>query len=259
LLLAGRLTGRYNHFGLREQDDPPVPNRFDREPEKGLDIMKIGGFQKVSLIDYPGRISAVVFTQGCNFRCPFCHNPELVDPERFEGLIPEPEILTFLEKRKGRLDAVVVTGGEPTLQPELIPFIIRLKAMGYRIKLDTNGALPDVLEEMLSRKLLDYVAMDIKAPLERYGEVTKTKTDGQRILKSISLIMGSGVDYEFRTTAVKSLLGPGDLEEIGRLVPGAKPTKTLDRNYLSESSYSDGEMKAIVAKLAAIVEKATHR
>jgi pyruvate formate lyase activating enzyme len=209
--------------------------------------MKVGGFQKVSLIDYPGRISAVVFTQGCNFRCPFCHNPELVDP--------------------GRLDAVVITGGEPTLQPELIPFIIRLKAMGYRIKLDTNGALPDVLEEMLGRKLLDYVAMDIKAPLKRYGEVTKTKTDGQRILKSISLIMGSGVDYEFRTTAVKSLLGPGELEEIGRLVPGAKrfvlqkfvPTKTLDRNYLSESSYSDGELQAIVEKLAAIVEKATHR
>ena len=155
--------------------------------------MKIGGFQKVSLIDYPGRISAVVFTQGCNFRCPFCHNPELVEPERFEGLSPEAEILTFLEKRKGRLDAVVITGGEPTLQTELIPFIIHLKAMGYRIKLDTNGALPDVLEEMLGRGLLDYVAMDIKAPLERYSEVTKTKTDGQRILKSISLIMGSSV------------------------------------------------------------------
>ena len=139
--------------------------------------------------------------------------------------------------------------------------------MGYRIKLDTNGALPDVLAEMLDRTLLDYVAMDIKAPLNRYGEVTKTKTDGQRIVKSISLIMGSGVDYEFRTTAVKSLLGPGELEEIGRLVTGAKrfvlqkfvPTKTLDRSYLSESSYSDGELKAIVEKLGAIVEKATHR
>ncbi len=229
--------------------------------------MKIGGFQKVSLIDYPGRISAVVFTQGCNFRCPYCHNPELVDPERFEGLSPEAEILTFLEKRKGRLDAVVITGGEPTLQPELIPFIIHLKAMGYRIKLDTNGALPDVLEEMLGRKLLDYVAMDIKAPLERYSEVTKTKTDGQRILKSISLIMSSGVDYEFRTTAVKSLLAPGDLDKIARLVPGAMrfvlqkfvPTKTLDRSYLHESSYSDGELRAIVEKLATIVEKAAHR
>jgi pyruvate formate lyase activating enzyme len=229
--------------------------------------MKIGGFQKVSLIDYPGRISAVVFTQGCNLRCPFCHNPELVDPARFEDLIPEAEILSFLEKRKGRLDAVVITGGEPTLQPELTPFTIHLKAMGYRIKLDTNGTLPSLLEEMLDRKLLDYVAMDIKAPLERYSEVTNTKTDGQRILKSISLIMGSGIDYEFRTTAVKSLLGPGDLEEIGRLVPGAKrfvlqkfvPTKTLDRNYLNESSYSDGELKAIIENLSAIVGKATQR
>jgi len=120
---------------------------------------------------------------------------------------------------------------------------------------------------MLSRKLLDYVAMDIKAPLERYSEVTRTKADSQRISRSISLIMGSGIDYEFRTTAVKSLLAPEDLEEIGRLIPGAKrfvlqkftPTKTLDRNYLNESPYSDGEMKAIVEKLGAIVEKATHR
>ena len=229
--------------------------------------MKIGGFQKVSLIDYPGRISAVVFTQGCNFRCPFCHNPELVDPERFEDLIPEAEILSFLQRRRGRLDAVVITGGEPTMQPELVPFITQLRALGFQVKLDTNGALPDRLEEMLDRKLLDYVAMDLKAPLERYGEVTKTKTDQQHIRRSISLIMGSGVDYEFRTTAVKSLLDPADLEQIGRLIPGAKrfvlqkfvPTKTLDRNYLGESSYTDGELKAIVEKLGLMVEKATQR
>ena len=229
--------------------------------------MKIGGFQKVSLIDYPGKISAIVFTQGCNFRCPFCHNPELVDPERFEGLIPEAEILSFLEKRRGRLDAVVITGGEPTLQPELIPFVIHLKAMGYLIKLDTNGARPEVLEDMLGRGLLDYVAMDIKAPMERYDEVTKTKTDTKRILRSISLIMGSGVDYEFRTTAVKSLLEPLELEAIGRLIPGARrfvlqkfvPTKTLDRNYLHEPTYSDGELKAVVEQLAAVVEKASQR
>jgi pyruvate formate lyase activating enzyme len=229
--------------------------------------MKIGGFQKVSLIDYPGRISAVVFTQGCNFRCPFCHNPELVDPERFEDLIPQKEILSFLERRRGRLDAVVITGGEPTMQPSLVPFIIQLKAMGFQVKLDTNGALPDRLEEMLDRKLLDYVAMDIKAPLERYGEVTKMKPDQQLIRRSISLIMGSGLDYEFRTTAVKSLLGPADFEQIGRLIPGAKrfvlqkfvPTKTLDRDYLGALSYTDGELKAIVEKLAAMVEKATQR
>jgi pyruvate formate lyase activating enzyme len=229
--------------------------------------MKIGGFQKVSLIDYPGRISAVVFTQGCNFRCPFCHNPELVDPERFEDLIPETEIFSFLQRRRGRLDAVVITGGEPTMHPELVPFIIQLRTMGFQVKLDTNGALPDRLEEMLDRKLLDYVAMDLKAPLERYGEVTKTKADQQHIRRSISLIMGSGVDYEFRTTAVKSLLGPADLEQIGRLIPGAKrfvlqkfvPTKTLDRDYLGESSYTDGELRAIVEKLGSMVEKATQR
>lgn len=229
--------------------------------------MKIGGFQKVSLIDYPGKISAVVFTQGCNFRCPFCHNPELVDPERFANRIPEPEILAFLEKRKGRLDAVVITGGEPTLQSELIPFTIHLKAMGYLIKLDTNGALPDVLEDLLGRGLIDYLAMDIKAPLERYDEITKTKTDVERIRRSISLITGSGVDYEFRTTAVRSLLGLQELEAIGRLIPGAKrfvlqkfvPTKTLDRDYLGESSYSDAELKTVVEKLAGVVRKATQR
>ena len=229
--------------------------------------MKIGGFQKVSLIDYPGRISAVVFTRGCNFRCPFCHNPELVDPKLFMDLIPEKEILSFLEKRRGRLDAVVITGGEPTMQPELIPFILRLKAMGYLIKLDTNGTHPDLLVEMLDKKLLDYVAMDIKAPLELYGEVTRTNTDHDRIRRSISLIMGSGTDYEFRTTAVKPLLAPKDLEEIGRLIPGAKrfvlqkfvPTKTLDRDLLGKPSYSDGELKLIVDKLTAIVGKATQR
>jgi pyruvate formate lyase activating enzyme len=229
--------------------------------------LKIGGFQKVSLIDYPGSISAVVFTQGCNFRCPFCHNPELVDPERYDDLVPETEILPFLEKRKGRLDAVVITGGEPTLQPEIIPFVIHIKAMGYRVKLDTNGARPDVLKEMLDRKLLDYVAMDLKAPLERYAEVTKTKTDSRLIRRSISLIMGSSIDYEFRTTAVKSLLGPADIEEIGRLIAGAKrfvlqkfvPTKTLDRSYLGESSYTDGDLKVLVEMLAEVVEKATRR
>ncbi|NPV04942.1 MAG: anaerobic ribonucleoside-triphosphate reductase activating protein [Syntrophaceae bacterium] len=229
--------------------------------------MKIGGFQKVSLIDYPGVISAVVFTQGCNFRCPFCHNPELVDPERFSDRIPEAEILSFLERRKGRLDAVVITGGEPTLQGELIPFIIHLKAMGYRIKLDTNGALPDVLEELLGRALLDYVAMDIKAPLEKYGEVTRTAADTERIRRSIGLIMGSGIDYEFRTTAVRTLLAPADLEAIGHLIPGARrfvlqkfvPSKALDREYLGASSYSDAELRAIAEKLAPFVERVTQR
>ena len=229
--------------------------------------MKIGGFQKVSLIDYPGRISAVVFTRGCNFRCPFCHNPELVDPERFTDLIPEPEILSFLEKRRGRLDAVVITGGEPTLQPELLPFVIHLRAMGYRIKLDTNRALPEVIEEMLGRRLLDYIAMDIKAPLGKYGEATGVKADGRRITRSISLIMGSGIEYEFRTTAVRSFLAPPDFEEIGRLIAGAKrfvlqrfvPTRTLDRSCLGAATYSDNELKAIVGKLGSIVERATQR
>ncbi len=229
--------------------------------------MKIGGFQKVSLIDYPGRISAVVFTQGCNFRCPFCHNPELVDPERFDKILSTADILSFLKKRKGRLDAVVITGGEPTLLPELIPFITNLKEIGYRIKLDTNGSLPDRLEEALARNLLDYVAMDIKAPLERYREVIGTDTKPEQIRRSIALIMNSGIDYEFRTTAVRSLLSPADLDRIGELITGAKrfvlqkfvPTKTLDASYLGELSYSDKELKVIADRLASVVLEVAQR
>jgi pyruvate formate lyase activating enzyme len=229
--------------------------------------MNIGGFQKVSLIDYPEKISAVVFTRGCNFRCPYCHNPELVDPERFDGLVMESDVLSFLEKRKGRLDAVVITGGEPALQAGLVPFAVRLRAMGYRIKLDTNGSFPDVLEDMLRRELLDYVAMDIKAPLERYPEVTRVQTDPRQIRRSISLILGSSVDHEFRTTAVRSLLAPEEIEEIGGLVRGARrfvlqtfvPTKTLDRGYLSEASYTDVDMAALVEKLSSFVGHAKQR
>lgn len=137
--------------------------------------MQIGGLQKFSLLDYPGKISAVVFTQGCNFRCPYCHNPELVDPARYQECLPEEEIFSFLETRRGKLEAVTVTGGEPTLQKSLAPFLRRIKDMGFLVKLDTNGSRPDVLEELLRQKLIDYIAMDIKAPLEKYEAVTGWK------------------------------------------------------------------------------------
>jgi len=183
--------------------------------------MKIGGFQKVSLIDYPGRISAVVFTQGCNFRCPFCHNPELVDPERFEPVLDEAEILGFLEQRKGKLDGVSITGGEPTLQPDLAAFAARLKEMEFLVKIDTNGSRPEVLKELIEGRLVDFLAMDVKGPLKKYDALTGVRNSGGNIRESIALIMASGIPCEFRTTVVPSLLVERDFREIGKLVEKA--------------------------------------
>ncbi len=183
--------------------------------------MKIGGFQKVSLIDYPGRISAVVFTQGCNFRCPFCHNPELVDPERFEPVLDDAEVLDFLSKRRGKLDGVSITGGEPTLQPDLAAFAARLKEMEFLVKIDTNGSRPEVLRDLVERRLVDFLAMDVKGPLRKYDALTGVRNSGRDIRESIALIMASGIPCEFRTTVVPSLLAERDFREIGKLVEKA--------------------------------------
>ncbi len=180
--------------------------------------MKIGGFQKVSLIDYPGRISAVVFTQGCNFRCPFCHNPELVDPGRFETLLDEGEIIAFLEKRRGKLDGVSITGGEPTLQPDLASFAERLKGMDYLVKIDSNGSRPEVLKDLVERRLVDFLAMDVKGPLKKYDTLTGVGNSSGGIRESVAIIMASGLPCEFRTTVVPSLLAERDFREIGKLV-----------------------------------------
>jgi len=153
--------------------------------------MKIGGLQKISFIDYPGSIGAVVFVQGCNFRCPYCHNPELVDPERYGPLLNEGEVLAFLEKRRGKLDAVTLTGGEPTLQPDLVGFLRKVREMGYRIKLDTNGSQPEVLAALIREKLVDYLAMDIKGPREKYARIARVEVDLAAIGRSVELITES--------------------------------------------------------------------
>ncbi len=215
--------------------------------------MLIGGFQRFSLIDYPGKICAIVFTQGCNFRCPYCHNPELVDPKLFSHPIPEDDIFAFLETRRGKLDAVVITGGEPTLQPDLIDFISKLKSMNYLVKLDTNGSNPRILRELIELNIVDYFAMDVKAPLERYREITNSKVDPAKIKQSIELIKHSGLDYEFRTTVVKSQLGTADILEIGKLIRGSKryvlqkfvPTKVLDKKYLEGVIYTDEDLDCL--------------
>ncbi len=221
--------------------------------------MLIGGFQKSSLIDYPGKICAIIFTQGCNFRCPYCHNSDLVKSELFNEPIPEKEILYFLEKRKGMLDAVEFTGGEPTVQKDLLQFMEKIKKMGFLVKLDSNGTHPEVIKKAIKNKLVDYLAMDIKAPLEKYSQVVGVETKTGNIQESINLIMSSGIDYEFRTTVVRSLLSKEDILQIGKLIKGAKnyylqkfvPEKTLDPNFLKEETYSDeelGEIKSLLEK-----------
>jgi len=219
--------------------------------------MKIGGLQRVSLIDYPGKISATVFTQGCNFLCPYCHNPDLVDPARYGPPVPEDQVISFLNRRRGKLEAVTITGGEPTLQKNLIRFLETLKEIGYPTKVDTNGSKPDVLETLICKRLVDYLAMDIKGPLQRYAQIASTEVDTSKIKRSIDLITTSGIEHEFRTTVVRSQIGLKDLLSIAELIDKSSlyvlqpfiPTKTLNGSFLSESSYSPIEFSALRERL----------
>jgi pyruvate formate lyase activating enzyme len=176
--------------------------------------MHIGGLQKFSLIDYPGKIAAVVFTQGCNFRCPYCHNPELVLPELFHHRVPESLFFRFLDVRCGQLDAVVISGGEPTMQNDLVDFIKAIKERGFLVKLDTNGSNPSKLKEVLDQNIIDYIAMDIKAPFERYSELAGCDVSRECIENSIRLIESSGIEYDFRTTYETRLLSLKDVDAI---------------------------------------------
>ena len=220
--------------------------------------MIFGGLQKFSLIDYPGKTCAIVFTVGCNFRCPYCHNPELVSKGDDTNIVEEQEILEFLESRIGKLDAVTITGGEPTLHKDLLDFMKKLKDMGFLIKLDSNGTNPNILQKALEKELIDYLAMDIKAPLNKYEKVTILPINIDDIKKSIEIIKNSDIDHEFRTTIVESLLSKKDILEIGDTIAGAKryylqkfvPTKTNDLAYLKETTYSDEEFEELRTKIA---------
>jgi pyruvate formate lyase activating enzyme len=230
--------------------------------------MIIGGFQRFSLIDYPGRICAIVFTQGCNFRCPYCHNPELVDTNPLEGqAIAQDEVLSFLEARKGKLEAVTATGGEPLLQTDIGDFLSSVKSLGYLVKLDTNGSFPSRLETVLKSNAVDYVAMDIKAPIDKYEQVVRRRIDKDRILRSVRLIMNYGSDYEFRTTMVKPLLEEDDFVEIGKMIQGARlyvlqrfvPSKALDDSFLGADTYSDDELDSIQGQMDGYVQRCIMR
>jgi len=181
--------------------------------------MLIAGFQKTSFVDFPGRISAVVFTPGCNMRCWYCHNSHINAGE--VELIEESEVMEHLHRRKDILDGVVISGGEPTLQRDLREFILRIRQLGCAVKLDTNDTNPGVLAGLLTDGLLDYVAMDIKAPLDSYKKMTCTDDDMSAIRRSINLLINSGVDYEFRTTLAPGLT-PEDIEAIADDISGAK-------------------------------------
>ena len=185
--------------------------------------MRIGGLQKHSFIDYPGKVSCVVFLAGCNFDCPYCHNPQLTgDPIRRPDMVAAEDVFVFLDQRRGFLDGVVISGGEPTLHPALPDFCSRVKRLGYSVKLDTNGSRPQMLTRLIREDLVDYVAMDIKTDPERYEGCVAGRCDRSALLASMHVIMASARDYEFRTTCVKPLVTPGVVERIAQLIRGCR-------------------------------------
>ena len=190
--------------------------------------MNIGGFLSLSLCDFPGKVAAVVFTNGCNFRCPWCHNGHLLrgaaDPDYHE--LPEDEVLSRIAELRNRLQGVVVTGGEPTLQPDLRDFIAKIKALGLLVKLDTNGNRPDIVRDLLAAKLVDFVAMDVKAPWGKYALLTGlTESPADKVRETMALIVASGLPHQFRTTKVTPLLSDDDCAEIERQIPPGSPFK----------------------------------
>lgn len=186
--------------------------------------MNICGYQKTTLLDYPGHVAATFFTCGCNFRCPFCHNSDLITYPSSTDNISEEEIFTFLKKRKNILSGICITGGEPTLQPDLAEFIEKVRSYGYKIKLDTNGYRPEVIADLLEKNLLDYIAMDIKAGYSNYVTVSGiSNLIIKKIEDSVSIIENSGIPYEFRTTVVKELHNETDFQEIADMLSPKSP------------------------------------
>lgn len=184
--------------------------------------MRFGGIQKLTLLDFPGKVACTVFTVGCNFRCPFCHNASLVTHTEDAGLLEESELLSFLSKRRGIIEGVCLTGGEPLIWPDAGEFLGRVREMGYSVKLDTNGSCPERLAEILEKGLADYVAMDVKSSPRGYALAAGTENALESVEKSVLLLKEGKVPFEFRTTVVKGLHTPEDVEDIGRWIAGAE-------------------------------------
>lgn len=224
--------------------------------------MIIAGLQKSSLIDYPNEIAAVVFTSGCNFRCPFCHNGGLLEDEKSQKITPE-EVLDFLKTRQNKLQGVVISGGEPTLHKDLEDFIIKIRDLGFKIKLDTNGSNPNVLIDLVNKNLIDYVAMDIKSPLRKYKEATNSNIDTEKIKESIDFLLKGKVDYEFRTTVVKESLSFDDFRIIAQEIKGAKryflqkfiSEHAFDETFRDKTTYTKEEFEKIKEILSASIKE----
>jgi len=246
-------------------------------------MVKIGGLQKSTLIDYPGRIAATVFLIGCNFRCPFCYSAELVLPEKIkkQPRISEKDFFDFLKERKGLLEGIVICGGEPTIYKELPGFIRKIKKLGYLVKLDTNGSNPEMLKRLIDEKLIDYVAMDIKqsqsaklpegsrfggtygaGKVQKYDVATGVKVDLNKIKKSVELIKNSGIDYEFRTTIVSTVHTKEDIIEIAKWLTPAKKyylqnfraEKTIDPKFKKIKPYSKDFLISIQKEISSYFE-----
>lgn len=220
--------------------------------------MKFYGMQKMTLLDYPGYVACTLFTGGCNFRCPFCHNALLVLDLDENYTIPEEEVLAFLKKRQGLLDGVCVTGGEPLINKDIGDFLSKVKELGFKIKLDTNGTNPALLKELVSQNLVDYVAVDIKNSPEKYAETVGLKSfDMSPINQTVKFLMSGCVDYEFRTTVTKQFHTEKSMEEAARFIKGAKRyflQNFVDSGNLIGSGIT-GQSKEEMEKLLAVVKK----
>lgn len=229
--------------------------------------MFIGGLQKFTLIDYPGKIAAVVFTMGCNFRCPYCHNPEVVDPKEidYESKIKTEEVLEFLSSRKGDLDGVCITGGEPTLQPGLTDFIEKIKELGFLVKIDTNASHPKIVEDLSRKNLVDYWAVDLKTSPQKYKILTRKNNIAESIGESIGLIVKSGAEIELRTTVAPGIVAMSDftdmIEWINKINPkifsklyrysiqNFRPEITLNKEFTKVKPHSKEELENIAEKI----------
>ena len=234
--------------------------------------MDIGGFQKNSLIDFPETIACIIFTQGCNFICPYCHNPDLVagPQKRVGNLYDENKIFKFLKKRKGFIEGVVITGGEPTLQNDLLLFCQKIKNLGYKLKIDSNGTRPQVLTTLLKNKLVDFISMDIKTSLENYHLVMPQKLDTLKIEESIRLLMDKAPAYEFRTTCSRPFVSKKIMDDIGKMITGAskyilqkcsRDVNVLDPDFVTtdKNFFSDKEMLELQKTIEKYVVKSVVR
>ncbi|MDR1303351.1 MAG: anaerobic ribonucleoside-triphosphate reductase activating protein [Puniceicoccales bacterium] len=224
--------------------------------------MRIGGVQRFSSIDFPGHLAAVVFAVGCNLRCPFCHNAELVTGSI--DAMAEEDVLEFLAGRRRQLEGVVISGGEPTLQRDLLNFIEKVRRMGFRVKLDTNGTRPDILEDLMGRGVLDFIAMDVKHRWSRYAEATGVAAVAvEAIRRSVDLIIGGAVDYEFRTTIIRDFHDARDIVAISQQISGAKryvvqefiPKKTLDASFSQKFPFEKSSLQDIIPEVTRNVQR----